>query len=118
MNRKRWLLVAILVGCGAGVATMTVVVPAKSIDSTANGLAKITIDGLGSSERFGHDHINQQTGQYVYVVPALTFEEVPSGTYTGTVSVDFSGFDAVIGTCTVVVDAPNQECTTSWEDEI
>ena len=87
MNRKRWLLVILLVGCAAAPPTMNVTIPGHTMHSSANGNAVVTISDADYSEPFQHGVVDPETGLYPYVVNTFVVENVPSGTYTGTVSV-------------------------------
>ena len=122
MNRKRWLLAVLLVGCGAGVPTMTVTVPTHTFYSSLNGTGLITVNGTEYSLQFPHGLQNQETGQYPYVVEAFVLDDIPSGTYTGTVSVLLGSTDGspiqmeLLGSCTVVVNAVNQTSIPVWFD--
>jgi len=122
MNRKRWLLVVLFVGCGAAVPTMTVTVPAHTMYSTTNGQGLVTIGGTEHSATFAHGLQDHATGFYPYVVTAFDVPDVPSGTYTGTVSILVIGGSAqptemeLLGSCTVVVDAVNHTSTCDWFD--
>ena len=122
MNRKRWLLAVLFVGCGAAVPTMTVTVPAHTMYSSTNGQGLVTIGGTEHSATFAHGLQDPETGLYPYVVTAFDVPDVPSGTYTGTVSVLFGSSAGsptqmeLLGSCTVVVDAVNQTSTCVWFD--
>jgi hypothetical protein len=127
MNRRSWLLVALMIGCGAGVATMTVTVPTKTYFCSANGRAELTLEGYEGEEAVIIPRGEQDplTGAYPYTVPATSFEGIPSNTYTATVTLWLVGGtslnggvnsrpSAVLGTCTVVVDAENGVCVPTW----
>ena len=113
MNRKRSLLVAILVGCGTAVATMSVTIPEHTLLSSANGMGLVTVAGYPDYDTTFIHGDRDPEGYYPYVVPQTVLEDLPTGIYTGTVSVVL-GSSAVtptesqlIGSCTVEVNAEN-----------
>jgi len=82
MNRKRWLLVALFVGCGAGAATMTVAVPTYTFYSSSNGKMEVTLDGTEYIETFAHGVSDPVTGKYPYIIPADSIPDIHTATYT------------------------------------
>ncbi len=121
MNRKRWLLVVLFVGCGNAVPTMTVAVTAHTFNSTTNGQGLVTIGGTEHRATFAHGPQDPE-GFYPYVVTAFVVPDVPTGTYTGTVSLMpiVGGVQPtemeLLGSCTVVVDALAGTNTCVWFD--
>ena len=69
---------ALVVGCGAGVATMTVSVPSRTMYSSSNGPGLVTVDDTEYSETFSHGDYHPETGKYPYVVPPIELPDIPS----------------------------------------
>jgi hypothetical protein len=124
MNRRKYWLLVLLIGCGGGVATMNVTVPARTLFSSSNGSATVTVSGQEGSWPVANGVYDPETGKYSYTVEAFTLEDIPSGTYTGTVALalpgaggPFAGFSEVIGSCTLDVNAENQTQSVTWHDQ-
>ena len=78
INRKRWLLAVLLVGCGAGVPTMTVTVPGHTMYSSTNALGLMTINGTDISDTFQHGLQDTETGLYPYPIASFVVEDLAS----------------------------------------
>lgn len=123
MNSKRWWLMAIaIVGCGAGVATMVVTLPTKTFFSSTNRMGVITVEGNDDfAINVVHGVRDPELG-YPYVVENIVVDDLPTGTYTGTLSIvaiidgENGNTSTPIGHCTIVVDAENQTFNVDWFD--